>query len=244
MHTDPYIAWLIKPLVAVWVRGPAGQRRAAALFGLLFTACWTSAPQSGKTGVVETTPKPAADEVRATVRIDAQPGGKKFQGVWLELPGTSEVLPRSGRWVIDYRATEIWRSFEDADVIVTGEHYQPFGQAINSPHYKVATMRFARPPSRTVPLRSIGPEKVLRGAFVEHVWPPGTRHAGDVERSFTTDDGATYGLAAGSADPKTGPAAITCRDVEPDPAYAADTGGPKVFVIRVHAHAFPPERVR
>ncbi len=242
MHSHLSIAWLTKPLVAVWVRGPAWQRRAAVLFGLGVTACWTSAPQSGKTRVVPPTPEPAA-EVRATLRMDAQPGGKKFQGVWLELGGT-EVIPRSGRWVIDYRATEIWRSFENAEVIVTGAHYQPIGQAINSPHYKVATMRFARAPSHAVPLRSIGPERVLRGAFVEHVWPAGTRRAGEIERNFTTDDGQTYGLAAGSAAPETGPVAITCREVEPDPTYAADLGGPKVFVIRVHSHDWTPERVR
>ncbi len=201
-------------------------------------------PPSEKTVGVEPTPKPTADEVRATVQIDAEPGGKKFQGVWLELPGT-EVIPRTGRWVIDYRATEIWRSFENEEVIVTGAHYQPVGQAINAPHYKVATMRFGGPSrSRSVPLRSIGPETLLRGAFVETVWPAGTRRAGDIERSFRTDDGATYGLASGSAAVETGPRAITCREVEPDPAYAADTGGPKVFVIRVHPHAWTPERVR
>ncbi len=211
---------------------------------------------------MEPTPeKPAAAEVHATVRIDAEPGGKKFQGVWLELPGT-EVIPRSGRWVIDYRATEIWRSFENEEVIVTGKHYTPVGQAINSPHYKVATMRFAHRPSRSVPLRAIGPEQLLRGAFVEQVWPAGTRRAGDVDRTFTTDDGRSYGLATGSAAPEVGPGvgspanpapgrlygpgprAITCREVEPDPAYAADTGGPKLFVIRVHPHDWTPERVR
>lgn len=191
---------------------------------------------------MEPTPQPAA-ELHAIVRIDAEPGGKKFQGVWLELPGT-EVIPRSGRWVIDYRATEIWRSFENEEVIVTGAHYTPVGQAINSPHYKVATMRFAGRPSRSVPLRSIGPEQLLRGSFVEHVWPAGTRRAGEVERSFTTDDGRAYGLATGSAASEAGPRAITCREVEPDPAYAAETGGPKVFVIRVHPHAWTPERVR
>lgn len=186
---------------------------------------------------------PKADEVRATVRIDAAPGGKKFQGVWLELPG-EEVVPRSGRWVIDYRATEIWRSFENEEVVVTGSHYQPFGQAINAPHYKVATMRFAHAPRRSVPLRSIGPEQLLRGEFVDQAYPPGARRAGEPQRTFVTDDGATYGLASGSAEPEPGPVAITARAVEPDPAYAADTGGPKLFVIRVHPHDWQPERVR
>ena len=66
--------------------------------------------------------------------------------------------------------TAVWRGFENEDVIVTGTHYQPFGQAINAPHFRVATMRFAHAPSHAVPLRSIGPEQLLRGSFVEHVW--------------------------------------------------------------------------
>jgi hypothetical protein len=190
---------------------------------------------SGASGTTETV-TPDEDEVRARLRIDAAPSGKKFQGVWLEVGDT--------RWVIDYRPTAYWRSFENEEVLVTGSHYQPFGQAINARHFRVATMRFAHAPSHAVPLRSIGPEQLLRGSFVEHVWPAGTRRAGDVERTFQTDDGGTYGLAAGSAEGDAGPVAISAREVEPDPSYAADTGGPKLFVIRVHPHDWQPERVR
>ncbi|MBA2538388.1 MAG: hypothetical protein H0V17_02030 [Deltaproteobacteria bacterium] len=180
------------------------------------------------------TPSPAAPdpEYLATVRIDAAPTGKKFQGVWLELGAQK-------RWVIDYRPTEIWRSFENEAVIVTGHCYEPRGQAFNQPHFKVATMRFARAPSRAVPYRSLGPEQLLRGAFVEHVWPAGTRRAGDVERQFRADD-ISYGLAGGAERTSSDPVAITARLLEPDPTYSATTGAPVVFVIAVHPHDHEP----
>jgi hypothetical protein len=184
--------------------------------------------------VVTTQPTAArGTEYLATVRIDAAPSGKKFQGVWLE-HGPEK------RWVIDYRPTEIWRSFENEAVIVTGHCYEPRGQAINKPHFKVATMRFARPPNRAVPYRSLGPEQLLRGAFTEHVWPAGTRRAGDVERQFQADDGTSYGLAGGAERKGNDPVAITARVLEPDPTYAATTGEPQLFVIAVHAHDHEP----
>jgi len=178
-------------------------------------------------------PPALVDEVRATLRIDAVPAGKRFQGVWLELTTTD-----TGRWVIDYRATEIWRGFENEQVIVTGHRYEPFGQAINARHFRVATMRFARPPSRAVPYRSIGPQHVLRGAFVEQVWPPGSR-AGEVERSFRTDEGDTYAVAQGPTE--AGPVAISARIVERDPTYAAGTSGLVLVVLRLHPHDWTPE---
>lgn len=176
------------------------------------------------------------EQVEATVRIDAEPGGKRFQGVWLELAGGL-------RWVIDYRATEIWRSFENERVTVTGHHWQPMGQAIQAMHFKVATMQFADPPSRAVPYRSLGPEQVLRGAFVEHVWPAGTRREGEVETEFHTDDGDSYELAGGQP-ARPGAVAIVARELEPDPTYAATTNGPKLFVLGVHAHDYKPAGMR
>lgn len=52
----------------------------------------------------ESVPAPGPER-RATVRIDPAPGGKQFQGVWLELEG-------GARWVIAYRAR--------ADLAATG----------------------------------------------------------------------------------------------------------------------------
>lgn len=240
MHHDPTIDWLIKPPAAPWVRGPAGMRRAVPLFGVLVglacAGCWTSAPQSVKTETVKPSePTAAVEELRATVRIDAAPSGKKFQGVWLEFDGQEG---KDRRWVIDYRPTEIWAGFADEAVIVTGRRYQPYGQAINAPHFEVATMRFAGRPSRAVPYRSLGPEQLLRGELIEEVWPAGTKLAGDVEKQFRTDDGAIFGLANGVTE--SGKVAVTAREVEVDLSYAATTGGPKLFVLRVHAHDYTP----
>ena len=233
MHPQRSIDLLIKPLVAVWVRGPAGRRRAVPFFGDVLAACWTQPPRSGKTPAV-VPEDPSAEQLDATVRIDAAPSAKRFQGVWLELAD-------GARWVIDYRATEIWTGFGDQAVTVTGHRWHPMGQAIQATHFKVATMRFTRAPSRAVPYRSIGPEQLLRGAFVEHVWPAGTRRAGEVEARFQTDDGDSFDLAGGPSEP--GPVAITARVVVTDPTYAAATGGPTLFVIRVHPHDYTPSPV-
>lgn len=209
--------------------------RAAALVLTVVTACWTSAPPSETTIPVhadDPTREPV-EHVEATLRIDAAPGAKRFQGVWLELADGT-------RWVIDYRAHELWRGFEDQQVAVTGRRYTPLGQAIRATHFEVETLRFARPPSHAAPYRAIGPQRLLRGTFVEHVWPAGTRRAGDTERRFATDDGQIYELA--NATSEAGPVAVTARVLEPDPSYAATTGTPRLFVIRVHAHDWVPER--
>ncbi len=175
-----------------------------------------------------------AEQLEATVRIDADPSGKRFQGVWLELADGE-------RWVIDYRATEVWRGFQNEAVTVTGHRWEPSGQAINATHFRVATMKFAGPPTRAVPYRSLGPELIYRGQFIEHVWPAGTRRAGEVDHHFYTDDGDAFDLVGGSGEP--GQVAITARVVMVDPTYAATTGGPKLFVIRVHPHDYTPAPV-
>ncbi len=230
MHHERSIDLLIKPLVAARVRGPTGRRRAVPFFGLVIAACWTQPPRSGQNRAV-VLEDPPAQQLEATVRVDAAPSAKHFQGVWLELAD-------GARWVIDYRATEIWRGFADQAVTVTGHRWEPQGQAIHATHFRVATMRFAAPPSHAVPYRSIGPVQLLRGSFVEHVWPAGTRRAGDVEQQFRTDDGDSYDLAGGPTE--AGPVAITARVVEPDPSFSATTGAPKLFVIRVHPHDYTP----
>jgi hypothetical protein len=209
----------------------------------MLAACWTSAPEAvQKRPVTEPTADEDGPERHATVRIDDAPGGKRFQGVWLEFPGGT-------RWVVDYRPTPLWKPFEDEAVVVTGRTYQPRGQAINATHFRVARMRLAGtvtggrpgsaiPGARAVPYRAFGPEQFLRGTFVEHVWPAGTRREGEAETEFRTDLGVSYGIAGGDVD--AGPAAIRARVVEIDPAYAATTGGPKLYVLSVHPHDHVP----
>jgi hypothetical protein len=193
---------------------------------LLLAACWTS-----ETKPVEqptTTPTPAADEREAIVRIDAEPGGKKFQGVWLDF-GTDR------RWVIAYRAHGLWKPFENREVIVTGQCYQPFGQAIGATHFRVDGMRFVKPERGRGPILALGPEQRLRGTFTEYTFAPGSKRAGSPERSFTEDAGKQYLIAGASDDlPALGTAArIWARDVVPDLSWTAQADGPNLWILDV-----------
>lgn len=182
-----------------------------------------------KRAVIEPTEEDDGPAHRATVRIDDAPAGKKFQGVWLEFAGGE-------RWVVDYRPTPLWKPFEDREVTFTGERYTPRGQAINATHFRVVRMRLVG--SASVPYRAVGPEQWIRGTFVEHVWPAGTRREGESELEFRAEVGTTYGIAGGETD--RGPVTVRARSVEIDPAYAATTGGPKLYVLSVHPFDYVP----
>jgi hypothetical protein len=206
-------------------------------FALALAACWTSSPPKREEPLVETKPTPAVtpSERRAIVRIDAQPSGKKFQGVWLEFAD-------GARWVIDYRPRELWRGFEDAEVIVTGTCYRPFGQAINSPHFKVEQMKFAAKPVKSVPYFVIGPERLLKGTFVSRGFPAGSKLGGSTRTEFR-DDGGTQHAIAGSTDtiPAPGAATIKARSVELNMAHVATTGGPHVWILSIHDADYTPD---
>jgi hypothetical protein len=184
--------------------------------------------------VADTKP-PAPTERRATVRIDAQPSGKKFQGVWLEFPDGK-------RWVVDYRPRELWRGFEDAEVIVTGTCYRPFGQAINSTHFQVDSMKFASAPKKSVPYFEIGPERLMKGKFVTFGYPAGSKLAGSNTTKFSEAGGGTHAIA-GSTDTVPGPgeATIKARSVELNMAHHATTGGPHVWIMSIHAADYTPD---
>lgn len=177
-----------------------------------------------------TTAQPAANERRATLRIDAQPGGKKFQGVWLEFSADK-------RWVIDYRPRELWKPFEDREVIVTGACYQPFGQAIMATHFRVDRMRFVTPERGRGPILELGPEHWIRGAFAMHVFPPGSKLADSPMRVFRADDGTEFLLAGASEElPEAGKAArVKAREVTPDMSYMAQVGGRNIWILEVRA---------
>ena len=193
---------------------------------VVLVACWTS-----ETKPVANSTKPTTattDERRATVRIDAQPGGKNFQGVWLELGADK-------RWVIDYRPRALWKPFADRDVIVTGRCYRPFGQAIMATHFRVDRMRFVTPERGRGPLLEIGPEQLLRGTFVEHRFPAGSKLADSPRVTFVVDAGTSYWIAGAADDlPAIGTAArIKAREVTPDMSYVAQPGGPNLWILDV-----------
>jgi hypothetical protein len=196
-------------------------------------ACWTS------TAVPPELPRPArppstSGEHRATVRIDPEPGAKHFQGVWLE-------FSERRRWLIDYRARDIWRSFADRTVLVSGHCYEPFGQAIAATHFAVEHMRLVdRVPD--VPLTEVGPELILRGALAVHAHPAGGKHGGSSEVVFRDGGGTTYWIhAADDQLPGPGPVAVTAREVHASPAFAALPDGPRLWIFDFHAADHAPD---
>jgi hypothetical protein len=200
--------------------------RASAL--LLLASCWTSEIKP----VTEPT-KPAAQPVpaverRATVRIDAAPGGKAFQGVWLEFAADK-------RWVTDYRARELWKPFENREVLVTGTCYRPFGQAITATHFRVDRMRFVKPERGHALILELGPEQMMKGSFVLHQFPPGSKRADSPMVMFRDEGGTEYIIAGASGDvPAVGTAArIKTREVVPDLSIMAQTDGPNIWILDV-----------
>jgi hypothetical protein len=169
-------------------------------------------------------PKP---ELHATVRIDPAPGAKKFQGVWLEhTDGT--------RWVIDYRARQLWTWFADQEVVVTGETYSPEGQAINKVHFRVDTMRFVTPRMGRGPYLSIGPERVIAGRFSTASAPAGTKLAGSSWPVFIGDDGTQYNVVGDDDElDATGAVHVKARVLEPDMSYTARSSGPDLWIVSI-----------
>jgi hypothetical protein len=174
----------------------------------------------------EATPSEDAtvQEFEAVVRVDERPGGKKFQGVWLERDGGE-------RWVVAYRPEGWLRAFEGRRVRVTGEVYQPFGQAIAATHFRVATLRIVgqEPDAHLV---SAGPARALVGEFAERVGAPGTKLEGERYTVFVAG-GTEYLLAGAPEDARPGARVkIEARAVEPSP-YAAHRGGEHLWVLTV-----------
>lgn len=178
-------------------------------------------------------------EYRATVRIDAQPGGKKFQGVWLEFDTHQQ-------WVIAYRPHELWRGFAGEAVIVTGQCYEPFGQAIGATHFRVERMRLAPAVKFLAPLLEVGPESLVTGDFVDRAWPAGSKRAGEMQLVFRAADGTSYEIAGSNiALSARGAVKIRARNVEVNRAHAATTGGPHLWILDVHdANDTPDEDTR
>lgn len=167
---------------------------------------------------------PPSEQHRAVLRIDAEPGGKRFQGVWLDFSGTK-------RWVIAYRASDLWRAFADHEVVVTGHCYAPDGQAIMAPHFLVERMRFVTPQRGRGRLLEVGPAEDFAGAFGEYRYPEGSKLAGDTRMQFIAEDNTAYWIAGGDPPASPGPARIRARRVEPDMSVIAQPGGPSLWLL-------------
>jgi hypothetical protein len=166
----------------------------------------------------------------ATLSIDERPGGKKFQGVWLE--GDDGV-----RRVISYRADPWWRPFEGRSVEVEGWPYEPRGQAIAAAHFRVEALRVVAPGTEDA-LVSITGERELVGSFAEVTAPKGTKRAGETRTVFRSEDGKTYESyrLPQPQPPLDRRVRVTARFVEPSP-FIAHLGGTYLWVIAVETSA-------
>ncbi len=123
-----------------------------------------------------------AERFTGTLRIDAEPGGKRFQGVWFTPDGAEEAF------LIAYRAEPIWVGFEGQRVEVAGERYSPEGQAIMAPHLRVLALWPADGPGAGIH-EWLGPRTKLQGRFVYDTGDPGSKSEGERWLTFQTDSG-------------------------------------------------------
>jgi hypothetical protein len=163
------------------------------------------------------------EEMLATLRIDEKPGGKKFQGVWLERDDGE-------KWVIAYRPEGVWRPFEGKRVRVRGETYVPRGQAINATHFRVEWLAVARDDDKTQELVVVNVERAYSGSFEEFAWPAGSKLSGEKTTVFSSE-GKQYFLANRPETITLGKAVeVRAREVVPSP-YVARPGGPFLWIL-------------
>jgi hypothetical protein len=199
---------------------------------LAIAACWTGAPPSQPvTKPVSTAPTATTAERRAILRIDAEPGGKRFQGVWLEFAS-------GARWVIDYRPRLPWRGFEGREVLVTGRCYAPVGQAIGATHFRVETLRVADAARGAQPYVEVGPEQRRHGELVVVNAPAGSKLAGTASLMFRDSDGEMWPTLS-DAQLQPGPAIVRARVLVADMAYVARSGSADLWIADLVADGDP-----
>ncbi len=188
-----------------------------------------AAPPTSEFTVLTPTPSPLeADEsalsFEAILRVDAEPSYKHFQGVWLERDDGE-------RWLIDYRALGCWTPFDGHRVSATGERYEPEGQSIGAPHFRVKTLSAVDPMAMSA-LVQVGPERTLTGRLSTASGAPGSKQEGSSWTVFVADSGGSWSLLNPSAvqDLQGETISVKGRAVERSPFYA-HAGGPLLFVI-------------
>ncbi len=177
--------------------------------------------------LIPSDPLGVSTEFTATVRIDAEPGAKRLQAVWLERADGSQ-------WVIDYRPRACWRPLEGATVTATGSVYTPQGQAISAIHFRVDALR-ATELTPELGLVAVGPEQTLTGTLLNAVGEAGTKSEGSGWTEFRDNDGPTWPLYNPSAlGELTGAVTLTVREVELSP-FSAHIGGPQLCILDARA---------
>ncbi|HWB81604.1 MAG TPA: hypothetical protein VG755_41870 [Nannocystaceae bacterium] len=174
-------------------------------------------------------PPPPEDDLTqldALVEIDAEPGGKKFQGVWLVRDGGT-------RLVISYRAEPWLREFEGQRVHAKGRHYTPQGQAINAMHFRLEHMRVLDPQAKLSTFVEVGPERTLTGVMREDVGAAGTKSEGERWHVFDSETDGRFLLANTPDDIVLEQRiAVRARSIVYSP-FVAHRGGPTLWVLDV-----------
>lgn len=179
-------------------------------------------PEADPTNVAPARTPSSAHERRGVLTIDPEPGPKKIQRVWFEGGGQ--------RFVLDYRATELWRWFAGREVVITGGCYRPFGQAIMATHFAVEQLRVAERARGIGPYFSFGPAHWLLGEIFDVEAPLDGKLAGSSQRRFRTDTGQTFALAGGAVPEPRRRVRIRVRELEPDMSYVARSSGPDLWI--------------
>ncbi len=172
----------------------------------------------------------AGDNLRFTARltIDAQPGGKKSQAVWLQREDGDRE-----RFVIAYHPHAVWRPFDGLRVEVVGQVYEPRGQALGATHLRVLSLSAAEGEAQTDPQR-VGPELELRGRFTRQSGEAGSKSEGSSWLVLETTGGGTYLIEGKRPEAEeVGPQVVVIgRAVEPSP-FKTRLGGRYVWILEI-----------
>ena len=177
----------------------------------------------------------------ARLSIDEKPGSKAFQGVWLHTD--------DGRLLVAYRSSPYWQAFEGRRVTVTGEDYQPRGQAIGAAHFRVEHLRVAdldfqnaTKADMEMAIIELWAERTYRGRFVVEVIPPGSKLSGTSFTWFISEGGERFlKYDQQRSVPLDKPVVIRARQVEPTP-FIARLGGPYLWIVDIDESAGPIRR--
>lgn len=208
-------------------------RRALAPFVLALACTPARTEPDAPSAPAPTTPRmdpaPEPDDLQdidATVEIDAEPGGKKFQGVWLAMGGDT-------RWVVSYRAEPWLREFEGQRVHARGRIYSPQGQAIRATHFRLEHMRVIDPQAKISTFVEVGPERTLTGVMRQDIGAAGTKSEGERWHVFDSETDGRFLLANTPDDIVLEQRiAVRARSIVYSP-FVAHRGGPTLWVLDV-----------
>ena len=192
------------------------------------TACATSSagPDVGVQNVSDTNEQAASSEaLEGVLRIDAKSRSKRFQGVWLEQSDGVRLL-------LSYRTAGCWEAFKDRAVQARGAFYEPEGQSIGAPHFRVDTLSLASEDPAALYV-SLGREQDLEGQFSWSSGAAGSKQEG--ERLLTFKSDTSYALANPSKAERFSDGSavmIKARTLTRSP-YSAHTEGPLLWLMNI-----------